>query len=254
LAPKPAHATLPYTEFAIPNGDIYQSDPWGQAADTGGTQSIYTNSTGFGATWDWAYGTLSYDSVKAYPSFLSGWQFGGTWPGSSANGFPVNVGTHPNLPAKWTYTLTGDNVAYDADFDVFVAATPTSDYPSGEIMVWLNFSGLTPINNEGQTGSGQVIKDVNGNAAPGTYTVYWGTTNDGNGHTWPVWSFVRDAAYRSATWNSNLAPFVNNVAVNNTWLWSDYVMDIQGGIEIANSNNQTGGVFTTWGNFWGSAN
>ena len=32
-----------------------------------------------------------------------------------------------------------------------------------------------------------------------------------------------------------MAPFLNNVATNNQWVWSDFVMGIQAGIEIADS-------------------
>lgn len=248
LASSPARA-----DFAVPNGNWFQSNTWGAQYDPSGWQSIWTDQYGFGATWNWHYGNNPYyDAIKAYPSWIVGWAFGGSWPGSDRHGFPVRVSAHPTLPTKWTYTIWGNNI-YDASFDVWIANSPTAQYPAGEIMVWLNYNGLAPIQNWGHTGPGQRIYDASGVAAPGTYTIYWGNTNDGQGHSWPVWSFVRDAGYRGNSWNSNLGPFINNVAVSNSWVSSTYVMGIQGGIEISDSQGAQGGFHTNWGDFWGAA-
>ncbi len=253
LAVRPARA-----DFKVPNGNYFQSDPWGSAFDTSGWQTVWQDQSGFGATWDWHYGTAGYDSIKAYPSWIVGWVFGGSFPGTDRHGFPVAVSNNPPIPTKWAYSLWGNNI-YDASFDVWVIASPGATYPSGEIMVWLNENGLNPIKNWGSSAPGQRITDAAGRAAPGTYTVYWGNTNDGQGHTWPVWSFVLDAPYRTTSWNSNLAPFVANVAASNSWVRSQYIGGVQGGIEIADSNpgnpsgSATGGFHTNWGDFWSSA-
>jgi len=239
-------------DFAIPNGDWFQSDTWGASYDPSGWQTVWQDAYGFGATWQWNYGNAGWDAIKAYPSWVVGWTFGGAYPGSDHHGFPIRVSAHSPLSTKWTFTMTGNNT-FDASFDIWIATASNTTYPSGEIMVWLDVNGLAPIQNWGHSAIGQTIYDSSGKAAPGTYQVFWGNTSDGNGHTWPVWSFVRDTPYRSRSWNAGLAPFINNVAQSNSWVNSAYVMGVQGGIEIADSHGAQGSFHTNWGDFWSAA-
>jgi hypothetical protein len=213
-----------------------QNDEWGLSGGPGGWQQICTGSSStnsWSSTWWWAKGT---GAIKAYPSIFRGWQIGGTW-SPDHGGFPVMVSKQASLPTSVTFDLSGNN-QYDVAYDLFFATNTSPSEPSAEMMVWLNYSGNQPAGSK-------VASAVSLGGVSGTWDVWEGNVG------WPVYSFVRDSQVSS--YSGNLQPFVYYLANTKGWLASnDYVMGIQFGTEIIQSNGANGSISVT--NFSASAN
>ena len=136
----------------------------------GNWQNVWTDSTGFAAGWKWDYGVLNYPAIKGYPSCVVGWTFGNHYKTSNHHGFSRrSVEKNRHSRRKWSYTSWGNsNTIYDASFDIWIADSAKLGLSKrGKLWSGSTQKGLPPIKNWGQSAPGQVIRDANGNAAPG---------------------------------------------------------------------------------------
>ena len=200
------------------------NDEWGLSADPGGWQEICTgsaSSNSWSSTWWWAEGS---GTIKAYPSIYRGWQYG-TW--SPDSGFPVQISANKPLPTSVVFDMTGNNI-YDDAYDLFFSPSTNPSAPSAEMMVWLNYSGNRPAGTK-------VASGVSLGGVSGTWDVWSGNVG------WPVWTFVRNTQVTS--FSSNLQPFIYYLAYTTGQLSSSwYVLDIQFGTEIIQSNGENGSL------------
>lgn len=232
----PAHAACIDTQYGlIDQGNYFlQNDEWGLSGGPGGWQQICTgsaNNNSWSTQWWWPAGS---GTIKAYPSIVSGWQYG-TW-SPNHNGFPVQVSANAPLPTSVSFSMTGNN-QYDIAYDLFFSPNTDPGSPSAELMVWLNYSGNQPAGSK-------VASGVTLGGMAGTWDVWEGNVG------WPVWSFVRDSQVNS--FSGNLQPFIYYVAYTRGWLnQSWYELNIEFGTEIIQSNGQNGEL--TVNNFSGEA-
>jgi xyloglucan-specific endo-beta-1,4-glucanase len=177
------------------------------------------------AQWWWPAGS---GGVKAYPSIVSGWQFGAWSPNN--NGFPVQVSANAPLPTSVSFYMSGNN-QFDAAYDLFFSPNTNPSSPSAELMVWLNYSGNQPAGKP-------VAHGVALGGVGGTWDVWVGSVG------WPVWSFVADS--QTTSFSGNLQPFVYYVSRTNDWLnQSWYELNTEFGAEVLQSNGQNGGINVT---------
>ncbi|PRG93999.1 GH12 family glycosyl hydrolase domain-containing protein [Burkholderia gladioli] len=202
-----------------------QNDEWGLANNPGGWQQVCTGSAAgnsWSSTWWWATGS---GGIKSYPSIYRGWQMGAWSP--DPGGFPVQVSSQAPLPTQVSYSMSGNN-QYDAAYDLFFSPSTNPGSPSGEMMVWLAYSGNRPAGN-------LVASGVTLGGMDGSWDVYQGS----NG--WPVWSFVRTA--QTTSFSGKLQPFIYYLAYTKSWLnpsW--YTLNTQFGVEVIQSNGTNGSV------------
>jgi hypothetical protein len=112
------------------------------------------------------------------------------------------------------------NVAYD--LWLHTQSNPTgSNNPSDEIMIWPYRSGEA-----GPAGTYQTTVNLGG----GSWDLYRGWIDAGNGVGWNVFSFVRTSNTTSV--NFNLRDFTNNL-VNRGWLSNNkYLTSVQASTEV----------------------
>jgi xyloglucan-specific endo-beta-1,4-glucanase len=205
-----------------------QNDEWNLSAGPGGWQQICAGSASnnsWSSQWWWPYGS---GGVKAYPSIVSGWQFG-TW-SPNTNGFPVQVWDNAPLPTTVSFYMSGNN-QFDAAYDLFFSPDTNPSSPSAELMVWLNYSGTQPAGSRVASG---VVLGNEGNS----WDVWVGNVG------WPVWSFVADN--QTTSFSGNLQPFIYYVSYTNNWLnQSWYELNTEFGAEIINSSGENGGINVT---------
>jgi xyloglucan-specific endo-beta-1,4-glucanase len=213
----------------ITQGNYFlQNNEWNLSAGPGGWQQICTGSAGnnsWSSQWWWPTGS---GGVKAYPSIVSGWQFGAWSPNN--NGFPVQVSANAPLPTSVSFYMSGNN-QFDAAYDLFFSPNTNPSSPSAELMVWLNYSGNQPAGKP-------VAHGVALGGVGGTWDVWVGSVG------WPVWSFVADS--QTTSFSGNLQPFVYYVSRTNDWLnQSWYELNTEFGAEVLQSNGQNGGINVT---------
>lgn len=200
---------------------------WG-AGSGSGWQCSWDNwqsgdTIGWGTTWDWSGQS---NSVKSYSSVVLGWHWGWQRPGTE---LPVRVGDNRSVPTTWSYSVSGSgtmNVAYD--LWLHTQSNPDwSNNPSDEIMIWPYRSG-----GAGPAGTYQTTVNLGG----GTWDLYRGWIDAGNGVGWNVFSFVRTSNTSSV--NFNLRDFTNNL-VGRGWLSSNkYLTSVQAGTEVFIGNGR----------------
>ncbi len=203
---------------------LLQNDEWGLQNGAGWQQICTGNASdnSWSSQWWWPYGN---GSIKAYPSIVSGWQYGAWSP--NHNGFPVQVGANAPLATSVSFSMPGNN-QYDAAYDLFFSPSTNPGSPSAELMVWLSYSGNQPA---GQ----KIASSVALGGMSGTWDVWAGNVG------WPVWSFVRTAQTNS--FSGNLQPFIYYVAFSHNWLSQQwYELNTEFGAEIIQSNGQNGGI------------
>jgi hypothetical protein len=181
---------------------------WG-AGSGSGWQCAWDNwqsgdTIGWGTTWEWSGQS---NSVKSYTSAE----------------LPVRVGDNRSIPTTWNYSVGGSgtmNVAYDLWLHP-MSNPGSSNNPTDEIMIWPYKSG-----GAGPAGSYQTTVNIGG----GTWDLYRGWIDAGNGVGWNVFSFVRTSNTTSV--NFNLRDFTNNL-VGRGWLSSGkYLSSIEAGTEV----------------------
>ncbi|WP_129787120.1 GH12 family glycosyl hydrolase domain-containing protein [Promicromonospora panici] len=194
---------------------------WGSGSGSG-WQCVWDNwqsgdTIGWGTSWEWSGQS---NSVKSYSSAVLGWHWGWQRPGTE---LPVRVGDNRSVPTTWNYSVTGSgtmNAAYD--LWLHTQSNPSgSNNPSDEIMIWPYKSG-----GAGPAGTYQTTVNLGG----GSWDLYRGWIDAGNGVGWNVFSFVRTSNTTSV--NFNLRDFTNNL-VNRGWLSnSKYLTSVQAGTEV----------------------
>jgi xyloglucan-specific endo-beta-1,4-glucanase len=214
---------------------LIQNDEWNLGAGPGGWQQICTGSASnnsWSAEWWWPSGS---GGVKAYPAIVSGWEYGAYSPNHL--GFPVLVSANDPINTTVTYNMYGNN-QYDAAYDLFFSPSTNPSAPSAELMVWLSYSGTQPIGT-------RVAQAVTLGNESGTWDIW-----QGNNGQWNVWSFVKTS--QTTSFSGELQPFLYFVAYSRNWLPQNYyLLDIQFGVEILNSNGANGGINVT--NYSGTA-
>lgn len=204
---------------------MLQNDEWNLSAGPGGWQEICTGNSGsnsWSSQWWWPTGS---GGIKAYPSIVSGWQYGSWSP--NKNGFPVQVSANAPLATSVSFSISGNN-QFDAAYDLFFSPETNPGTPSAELMVWLRYSGNQP--------AGQLTaSNVTLGGVSGTWDVWVGNVG------WPVWSFVPNS--QTTSFSGNLQPFVYYAAYTKGWLnKSWYELNTEFGAEILQSNGQNGGI------------
>lgn len=194
---------------------------WGSGSGSG-WQCVWDNwqsgdTIGWGTGWEWSGQS---NSVKSFSSAVLGWHWGWQRPGTE---LPVRVGDNRSVPTAWNYSVTGSgtmNAAYD--LWLHTQSNPDgSNNPSDEIMIWPYKSG-----GAGPAGTYQATVNIGG----GSWDLYRGWIDAGNGVGWNVFSFVRTSNTTSV--NFNLRDFTNNL-VNRGWLSSNkYLTSVQAGTEV----------------------
>lgn len=178
---------------------------------------------GWGTTWDWSGQS---NSVKSYTSTVLGWHWGWQRPGTE---LPVRVGDNRSIPTTWNFSVGGSgtmNVAYDLWLHP-MSNPGSSNNPTDEIMIWPYRTG-----GAGPAGTKQATVNLGG----GTWDLYRGWIDAGNGTGWNVFSFVRTANTTSV--NIDLRDFTGNL-VNRGWLSSSkYLTSVQAGTEVFTGKGQ----------------
>jgi hypothetical protein len=191
---------------------------WGRADSPAGWNAIWNSNNTSPVWWGTAYNwpvNGNPNSVKAYPSIISGWHWG-TW--SANSGLPVRIWENKNLSTGASFTIQNagvQNVAYDCWFHTI--PNPTwENQPTDELMVWVSsYGGAGPLGTLQETVwiAGQQWRVYKGNIG------------------WNVYSFVRTT--NTDSWSFNLRDFVNHVTYNKGWMAnSKYVTSVQFGTEV----------------------
>jgi xyloglucan-specific endo-beta-1,4-glucanase len=208
-----------YCQFNLGTYTV-QNDEWGLSSDPSGGQKIWPNGSGWYASMTWNY---TNGSVKAYPSIVAGWNFGGAWT-PSPDGFPVKVNVNDPLPTSTSWYTTGTFTNYDVAYDVFFSPSSDPSSPSAELMVWIGGSGDTPAGS-------QIASNVTLGGMPGTWNVWSGNVG------WPVYSFVRTQGVNS--FSGNLQPFVYYLAYAHSYIpQSWFILDMQFGCEVRQASGE----------------
>lgn len=204
------------------------NNTWGSNdAGFGWWQSIYYNSdTNMGWSWDWK--TLNPNSVKGYPSIISGWHFSDGY--TSNSGFPVRIWDNKNINSSVNYSISASGT-YNAAYDIWVHDTNnalSTTKPTDEIMVWLNSTNAYPL--------GSYVETV---SLGGTnWKLYKGWLSETSTTGWNVHSYVRSSNTSSSS--LNFRDFINYLVYTKSWMSnSKFVSSVEFGTEI----------FTGSGNF-----
>jgi hypothetical protein len=200
---------------------------WGNGSGTG-WQCTWNNwqsgdAIGWGTSWEWSGGQYS---VKSFSSSVLGWHWGWQRPGTE---LPVRLSDNRSVPTTWNYSVNASgtmNVAYD----LWLHSQSNPDWsnnPTDEIMIW-----PYKIGGAGPAGTKQATVTLGG----GTWDLYRGWIDAGNGVGWNVFSFVRTSNTTSV--NFDLRDFTSNL-VNRGWLSnSKYLTSVQAGTEVFTGRGQ----------------
>lgn len=191
---------------------------WG--ADTGaGSQSVWglerpDSQVSWGTRWDWRGRE---DTIKSYAAIVTGWHWGWRIAGT---GLPLRVNAIRHARTSWEFDLLQDSAGgYNVTYDMWLSDNPRiqNENPSGEIMIWLNYSGvIQPI--------GARKADF---AIGGTSWVLWEGPHPISG--WPVYSFVRgESADRVSLDLADFFAALASLGLDGI----EYLISVQAGIEV----------------------
>ncbi|MGW5329698.1 GH12 family glycosyl hydrolase domain-containing protein [Streptomyces sp. NPDC004014] len=170
-------------------------------------------------------GSISDDEwhIKAFPSVVSGWQWGYANP--DHGGFPVRLGDGHNIVTNWDFSVNASDWKGDSIYDLWIDPSQNpSGQPQNEVMVFLNYSeGTIP------SSSDKVATVDLGGATWDVYRSYG---------SWQVISFVRTQQTSNVS-NMNLRDFMD-YSTNSGWLDpSLYLVSVQAGHEIWRGSGST---------------
>ena len=195
---------------------------WGQGDSPSGWNAIWNSNSSSPVWWGTAYNwpvNGNPNSVKAYPSIVSGWHWG-NW--SNNSGLPVRIWDNKNVSTGGNFTLQNagvQNVAYDCWFHTL--ANPTWEHqPSDELMIWVaSYGGAGPL------GTYQETVTIAGTL----WNVYKGNIG------WNVYSFVRVS--NTTSWSFNIRDFTNYVTYSKGWMSNaKFLTSVQFGTEVFSTN------------------
>jgi hypothetical protein len=202
---------------------ILLNNMWNKSASPNGWQCVENHNTSaplqFSFYYNWPQNGKPY-TVKAYPSIISGWQYGIK---SSNSGLPVVIWDNHNLSTTGATTISNagvQNAAYDLWFHT--KSNPGSnEEPSDELMVWTStWGGANPL------GSWQNDATIAGT----TWAVYKGAVGSRG-----VYSFKRKS--NTGSFSYNLRDFIHYAVYTKKWMVNTkYVTGVQYGTEPFSTN------------------
>lgn len=220
------------TGFDIGNSTYFMNNQWGSgAAKAGWWQAVTKEDNGcYSTKYNWWSANGQNDTVKGFPAMIRGWHWGYKY-GQGNGGLPVRVYDNKTIKTSWkiTHSNWGNYECYNTAFDIWLGANNETNpaNPAVEIMIWLNRVNQYPIGNYQKT---VWIWGAN-------WDLYSGSANDGKGHSWQVYSFLR----KQNSWqidNVNISDFINNLWKSNLLDGRKYICGIEAGNEIMQGNGK----------------
>ena len=207
-------------ETRIVSGFLLNNNVWGKEKSPQGWQLIDVVKPGEKLSWtvryNWPVGTDK-NSVKCYPSVVTGWQWG-AW--STDGRLPISVSDLGKAVSGGSAKLQNpgvQNLAYDLWFH---AAAPVrgEDKPSDELMIWMaRHGGAGPL--------GELREKVRIDGAE--WSLYVGDIG------WKVFSFVRDE--NTASWRVDVKAFIDHLVRSGLMPETKQLSSIQFGTEVFSS-------------------
>lgn len=212
--------SIPEKETRIVGGYLLNNNVWGREKSPQGWQLIENARVDAALSWtvryDWPVG-LDRNSVKSYPSVVTGWQWG-VWSGDGR--LPVEVSQLGAIVSGGTATVNKpgvQNIAYDLWFHAS-APVRSEDKPSDELMIWMGrFGGAGPL--------GTLREKVQIDGA--TWSLYVGNIG------WNVFSFVREGNVSS--WRLEVKAFIDHLVRQGLMPQTKLLSSIQFGTEVFSS-------------------
>jgi hypothetical protein len=164
-------------------------------------------------------------SVKGYPAIIAGWHWGYHY-FQGAAGLPARVYNKPRITTSW-HISHSSKVGYETlntSYDIWLSPIddPAPSYPGVEVMIWLNHVNQYPI--------GSPIDTMQ--AWGHSWAVWRGGMNDGQGHSWDVFSFV----CQQNIWqidSVDIGEFFNYLWAEKNWVdGRRYIIGIEAGNEL----------------------
>lgn len=216
----PADVPVRETETRLVSGYLLNNNVWGREKSPHGWQTIEAIDVDPKLSWtmryDWPAG-LDPHSVKAYPSVVTGWQWG-LW--STDGRLPLAITQLGRVESGGTVSLDKpgvQNLAYDLWFHAF-APVRGEDKPSDELMVWMGRHG-----GAGPLGTLREKVRIDGT----TWSLYVGDIG------WKVFSFVRETS--TTSWRVDLKAFIDHLVRAGLMPETRQLSSVQFGTEVFSS-------------------
>ncbi len=211
---------IPEKETRIVSGYLLNNNVWGKDKSPDGWQLIDVVKPGEKLSWavryNWPVGT-DRNSVKCYPSVVTGWQWG-AWSGDGRLPVPVSeLGKMVSGAAVKLQNPGVQNVAYDLWFHA-AAPVRSEDKPSDELMIWMErHGGAGPL--------GKLREKVRIDGVE--WSLYVGDIG------WKVFSFVREE--NATSWRVDAKAFIDHLVRSGLMLETKQFSSIQFGTEVFSS-------------------
>ena len=217
--------TITFSEYIIEN------NVWGKGSITDYSQSIFYNQdtpNNFGWEWNWPD---SGTNVKSYPEIIYGKK---PWNENTTTSKLPTVVSNAYLTIDITSTTTATET-YNTAFDIWLTESQTADETEikAELMIWLNYSNMTPATDGSINGEDVTIDGQN-------YKLYvYNNFGDpsGGGLSWTYIAFTKQDQTDTASLKleSFLTELLNRSLIQSLW----YVATIELGNEIVSGNGKT---------------
>lgn len=208
------------TDTRLVSGYLLNNNVWGKEKSPQGWQLVDVISAGQNLSWavryNWPVGS-DRNSVKCYPSVVTGWQWG-VW--SSDGRLPVRVSDLARVTSGARAKLDHpgvQNLAYDLWFHAS-APVRSEDKPSDELMIWVGRHG-----GAGPLGTLRGKVEIDG----ATWSLFVGDIG------WKVFSFVREQ--NTDSWQLDIKAFIDHLVAQGLMSGTKQFSSIQFGTEVFSS-------------------